>query len=394
MAATVLAVVSIIGFGFSETASAAGRRPSDVPKGEDARVTRVIDGDSIEVTLLANSQTVTVKYIGINAPAANECYGAQATAANKSLINTQRVVLEKDAQDTDATGALLRYVYLIDGRMANEELLMNGSAQSSVEQPNLKYQGDFESLVAQAYSARQGLWGRCKVAAPQRTYSSTVCATIRVEDLMARTEVFLNRTLLHAGDCVKIVKAENAAGEAWQGQYVFHPKGSVVKLNNGYLRWKDAFVPMTLDENGNAFVFKSQVFPAQFNRGGPGQRPSVTPARTEAGMSQLERVPQDTSILRLPGLTNLFRDKGNGQYEVLVDFFSYVSGDLRNPVLDAKWECEVRGSDTLAFTLPSPTKRGNSPHKPGQVALHLHQRWLVHVHHVAGLVVGHADVGL
>ena len=94
--------------------------PSDVPAGEDAKVTRVIDGETIEVTI--NGAPFTVRYLGIDAPNASECYTGQARTANFNLVNGKRVVLEKDATNADAEGRLLRYVYLLDGRMAQEEL--------------------------------------------------------------------------------------------------------------------------------------------------------------------------------------------------------------------------------------------------------------------------------
>jgi len=319
-------------FGISETASAAGRKPSDVPDGEHAVVSKVIDGNTIQVNL--NGQTATVHYIGLAAPVGNACYAAQATAANAALMNGQRVILETDTQATDAKGTLLRYVYLLDGRMANEELLANGSARTAVERPNTKRQDDLAALEQQAAAAKRGLWGQCRTAAPKPIFSATVCDTIKVEDLMVRTATFTDRSLLKNGDCVNIVKAENIAGPAWGGKYIFHPAGSTVTLTNAYLRWKDAFVPMTIDSSGNPFVFKSQYFGPKFGPPAkPGQRPSIIPAHTEAGMSQLERVPEDPSLLRLPGLTQLFRDQGNGKYTALVDVFTYKSGDLRNPVL-------------------------------------------------------------
>ena len=260
-AAIALSVASL--FSTLGVANAVGRKPSDVPDGERATVTRVVDGDTIQVNL--NGQTATVNYIGVAAPTGSACYAAQATAANAALINGQRVVLESDTQATDGNGALLRYVYLLDGRMANEELLSNGNARTAIEKPNTKRQADLAVLEQQAYAAKRGLWSRCKVAAPQAAYSPTVCATIKVEELIARNDTFTDRSLLHDGDCVNIMKAENTAGPAWQGQYIFHPKGSTVSLSNGYVRWKDAFVPMTIDENGNAFVFKSQYVGPKFS---------------------------------------------------------------------------------------------------------------------------------
>ena len=67
--------------------------------GQDAYVTHVIDGDTIEVTI--NGAPFTVQYAGIDAPEAGECYAAQATRANAGLVQGQWVTLEKDTNDLD-----------------------------------------------------------------------------------------------------------------------------------------------------------------------------------------------------------------------------------------------------------------------------------------------------
>ncbi|MCI0561316.1 MAG: hypothetical protein MN733_22750, partial [Nitrososphaera sp.] len=75
-----------------------------------------------------------------------------------------------------------------------------------------------------------------------------------------------------------------------------------------------------------------QFFRASFQRPtSPDQRPTFIPARTEKGLQELVNDSQDPSILRIPEMAYLFRDKGNGQYEALVDVFAYKSGDFRNP---------------------------------------------------------------
>jgi micrococcal nuclease len=57
-----------------------------------------------------------------------------------------RVHIEKDVSDSDRYGRLLRYVYLEDGRMVNELLVLEGYAQTSRYPPDVKYQDGFVVL--------------------------------------------------------------------------------------------------------------------------------------------------------------------------------------------------------------------------------------------------------
>lgn len=76
--------------------------------GVTARVTRVIDGDTIDVEI--SGQTYRVRYVGVNTPERDEeCY-AEAVAANAALVEGRTVRLEFDTSDTDRFDRLLRYV--------------------------------------------------------------------------------------------------------------------------------------------------------------------------------------------------------------------------------------------------------------------------------------------
>ena len=115
-------------------------------------VTRVIDGDTIEI-----EGGYRVRYIGIDTPERGEpCY-FEATEANRSLVEGKRVRLEKDIEDKDEYGRLLRYVW-VDDTMANAELVRLGYAYSYSYPPNLKYQTYFLQLEKKARGQRLGLW--------------------------------------------------------------------------------------------------------------------------------------------------------------------------------------------------------------------------------------------
>src|SRR5512141_2673299 len=105
----------------AQPALAEGRRPSDILDytPEVGRVTNVIDGQTIQVSLEGGS-TLTVRYIGINAPAVGACMGAAARNANSALMMGKRVRMESDVVTAPADGGFVwRYVYLVNASMAN-----------------------------------------------------------------------------------------------------------------------------------------------------------------------------------------------------------------------------------------------------------------------------------
>jgi micrococcal nuclease len=127
-----------------------------------ARVTRVVDGDTIEVEI--DGTEYTVRYIGIDTPETVHpsqpvgCFGPEASARNKALVEGKTVGLERDVSDTDRFGRLLRYVY-VDGEMVNAALVRDGYAQSSTYPPDVKHQDTFIELQRQARESGRGLWG-------------------------------------------------------------------------------------------------------------------------------------------------------------------------------------------------------------------------------------------
>ena len=142
-----------------------------------ARVVRVVDGDTIHVEI--GGEEYTVRYIGMDTPETVDpnrpvgCYGPEASAHNKQLVEDQTVWLEKDISETDKYGRLLRYVWLSDeadpalGQMVNAILVRDGYAQVSTYPPDVKYQDYFLGLEREARAAAAGLWGAaCSSATP------------------------------------------------------------------------------------------------------------------------------------------------------------------------------------------------------------------------------------
>lgn len=126
--------------------------------GSAVLVTRVIDGDTIEL-----STGEKVRYIGIDTPEKNqdECFNQEATAKNKELVENKLVTLESDIRDKDYFGRLLRYVY-VDGMMVNLELVKQGYAVAISYPPDVKYQPQLQTAQTFAQTNQLGLWLTCQ----------------------------------------------------------------------------------------------------------------------------------------------------------------------------------------------------------------------------------------
>lgn len=133
------------------------------------KVTRVIDGDTIE---LANGKKV--RYIGIDTPETKhptkgvQCFGVEAYRKNKELIEGKEVQLEKDVSETDKYGRLLRYVYIASSSaqpriFVNEYLVKEGYATAATFPPDVKYAELFRKDQQQAREQQKGLWLACKL---------------------------------------------------------------------------------------------------------------------------------------------------------------------------------------------------------------------------------------
>lgn len=121
--------------------------------GDPAVVTRVIDGDTIDVRL--NGEIVRVRYIGVNTPERDEPCFSSATEANRALVEGQPVVLTRDQSDTDRYGRLLRFVYVGDV-FVNATLAARGFAESVEYRPDITQAPLFRQLEQQAAAAGLG----------------------------------------------------------------------------------------------------------------------------------------------------------------------------------------------------------------------------------------------
>ena len=133
----------------------------------EGKVTRVIDGDTIEL-----ESGVKIRYLMVDTPEVSnggDCYGDNAKQYNSDLVLGKTVQLNFDEQCTDRYGRTLAYV-TVDGQEVNSLLVRNGYACVLYIPPNGQSRLDeFNALQLDAKTARRGLWSACNPLPPACT---------------------------------------------------------------------------------------------------------------------------------------------------------------------------------------------------------------------------------
>mgnify|MGYP001589683500 FL=1 len=135
----------------------------DVIKRFPATLIRIVDGDTLEVSLENTSEKI--RLLGINSPETVdsnkpvECFGHEAAEYIKSLMPGKNIFLQKDkfAPDRDQYGRLLRYVYNGNNAFINLEMVKNGYAFAYTP-GSLEHFSDFRYYEKQARDENRGLW--------------------------------------------------------------------------------------------------------------------------------------------------------------------------------------------------------------------------------------------
>jgi micrococcal nuclease len=137
---------------------------SPAPGRERALVTRVVDGDTIEVRL--DGAIVDVRLIGIDTPETVApgtpvaCFGPEASAFTTERLAGREVHLEVDVETFDRYGRLLAYVWIGD-ELFNESLVDEGYAVVTTYPPNVAYVDRFVAAQRRAREAGRGFWSAC-----------------------------------------------------------------------------------------------------------------------------------------------------------------------------------------------------------------------------------------
>lgn len=129
----------------------------------EAKVSRVIDGDTVEVEL-ENGNTEKVRLILVDTPESKGKYagnpqpfGRDAEEFTKKHLQGKTIGLELGVSERDPFGRLLVYIW-VDGSMFNETLLKEGLARVAVYPPNTKYLDQFREIEEQAKQSAKNIW--------------------------------------------------------------------------------------------------------------------------------------------------------------------------------------------------------------------------------------------
>ncbi len=126
-------------------------------------VTEVIDGETIVVDI--DGESITVRYLGIEAPTGEACFADESTLMNAGLVEGAEVTLERQSVDTNARGVWVRDVWVTDDAgnqvLVSQALVSEGAATSKVSEPNSRYAGWLNSTEQEAQNNEAGLWSAC-----------------------------------------------------------------------------------------------------------------------------------------------------------------------------------------------------------------------------------------
>jgi micrococcal nuclease len=129
---------------------------------EEARVIRVIDGDTIEVLL--NGKVEKVRYLMVDSPemnASNPLPGRAAKDFNDHLVDGKNVILISDTTNRDEFGRLLRFI-IVNGKFVNYELVRQGYATTFILAGDTLCSQEFQNAMFEAFETRAGIWQNIK----------------------------------------------------------------------------------------------------------------------------------------------------------------------------------------------------------------------------------------
>ena len=163
----VLSIVSGLVALLAAACAAAPGAPGAAAGGVRAHVRRVVDGDTIVVVLEGRRERV--RLIGIDTPETVkpntpiQCYGPEASAAAKGILQGEDVTLVYDRERRDRFGRTLAYVYRArDGLFVDLDLVTRGFARALSIAPDTAHASEFQAAEREARAAGRGLWGACR----------------------------------------------------------------------------------------------------------------------------------------------------------------------------------------------------------------------------------------
>jgi micrococcal nuclease len=131
----------------------------------EAKVARVIDGDTIEL-----ESGVRIRYLLVDTPEIpGDCFAEEAKQFNSALVLGKTVRLSYDQECTDRFGRSLAYV-TVGGQEVNSLLVERGYACVLFIPPDGASRADeLKALELEAKNAHRGLWSACDPLPPACT---------------------------------------------------------------------------------------------------------------------------------------------------------------------------------------------------------------------------------
>lgn len=157
--------------------------PTPTVKRELYKITKVIDGDTIDVTI--KGVNTRVRLIGIDTPESVdprkpvECLSKEASNFTKQILDGKFVYLEDDDSqgNKDKYNRLLRYVFLEDGTHVNKAVIESGYAHEYTYDLPYKYQKEFKQAQKEAQENKKGLWADNACISPSPSKKITLIPT-------------------------------------------------------------------------------------------------------------------------------------------------------------------------------------------------------------------------
>jgi uncharacterized repeat protein (TIGR01451 family) len=151
-------------FAFALACAVSASAPAEPERSwtRQARVLGVVSGDTLDVSL-ATGERERVRLLGVRAPAAGSCFGAEARSVARRLAGGRRVVLSADRSrpQRDGAGRLLAYVAPGGRGDLGRTLVARSLAQvDPVAQGFARFAG-YVPVQLRAETAGAGLWREC-----------------------------------------------------------------------------------------------------------------------------------------------------------------------------------------------------------------------------------------
>lgn len=139
-------------------------------------VVRSMDGDTLAVELrfapvyTKGRKVISIRLAGVDTPEIGvlgrpaECYGVEAAAFTKRLVEGRRAKLYFDRSFPlfDSRQRLVAYVYLENGVFLNQKLIEEGYAEEwTYRVKTYDFQAEFQAAEQKARTALVGRWGVC-----------------------------------------------------------------------------------------------------------------------------------------------------------------------------------------------------------------------------------------